>query len=254
MSIEIITNNAFHFGVNLQEWNFSAAFSSNEAFRNIVSGARYQVAPITGTSPIGYRYLHDSSASYPWSVTGARVVITNVASLVDTVNVSCGVGNLSTGISAESTPTASSSRVGSASRDFIHVADSITLGSDDYGFVRITGLTSGRSIHQVYLSSPFSFNHLSGIPIRRETFFDWVGRYQCDEQIDLEFVGATKAEYNILLQLPKLIEEPFFLYDSTAGYLYEKLIHVVATDLPTLQEFDGRYSVRLRCYRLHQRV
>lgn len=109
-----------------------------------------------------------------------------------------------------------------------------------------------------YMSESFSFSsgHVSGIKIvnqRRVNIRDSV-HYVCDKAALITVDNVTRADLNNFHSQYKVLEQPFFIYDSAAQYIPGKLWHVIMTQPPEVQAVDDDifravfYISRLRHY------
>lgn len=132
-----------------------------------------------------------------------------------------------------------------------------------FGF-RLTDGTGGayvKSLGQCYFCSAFTVNYPVSMEVKPLGIRDSVKKgknfYRVSEQIGIELEGLTDAETVTLEDIltdndGRTIEEPFYLYDSGAAWLTDKLVPVILGDRPIKKEFNDLYSLQLQLYRLEE--
>lgn len=145
--------------------------------------------------------------------------------------------------------------VGPLSQDYIVTGLSVST-AQAAGVVLDSGSGGAytKKLAQLFFANSFSFPQPPAV--RRSVVFGpiVIGRqhYLIDERITFSWPLLTRAQVNTLQQLPRLLSEPCFIYDSSGRFIPEKLLHIMITKLSVVAEYNDLHRVEMECFLLRQ--
>lgn len=260
MALRFITNTIFRDASKLSASGFTTNGGSVD---NLRSGARYLGWDWSrsGADEVIYQRNDDYTlVADTFVIAGGADQLTEATGYnIDYLDESTGWTTITPNETASSTwdaSTDSSAIIGPDSDDIVLTFDKISDASAyRWTFAGGSPSVTDGSFQKLWFSESMEFgSEHSVISVTMERTRATVQRGQSPYVIDLNaqiIIGhATRADINSFKQQWKIDEEPFFLYDSDAQYIPEKLWHVVLTSFNAQPVTDNVYSVTLGISRL----
>jgi hypothetical protein len=136
---------------------------------------------------------------------------------------------------------------GPKQRDY---AEGLGLYSNQQAFEVYFSSTFEKTFPKIYFSKAVVFNE--GGSCIRSPFWEniQIGKqmFGVSERIQLTLTYVDDATLSAFNALPKLYEQPFFVYDTTSEFIYDTLVHVVLKTAPTVKAFDEFHQMSLDLY------
>lgn len=118
-----------------------------------------------------------------------------------------------------------------------------------------SGGSWSKKLGKVFFSDSLSFDYVDETYPQRQPAWESVTitgeKYLTQEKIRLSFNSLTDSQIQAFDALPNVwgkYRQPFFIYDSSAVFLSEKLLHVVLADRQITKSFSDFYSMTLDLY------
>ena len=256
MPIEILANHALSRSVDYQWADSTQEPLTDQTGRsNFTGGARHLLA----TSPVGTGFVRLQYVNNDTSAFGSfdRVVITNAdLALTHKVEIVSATSFWGGHANLLSTTNFAETLIGPKSQDYLLSFSSIS--SKKALHVNLDDGTGGswtKKIGKVFFSQALAFDYVAEGEPRRNPAFDAISidgeKFLTQERIRLTFQSLTDSQVQSFHSLPGVwgkFRQPFFIYDSSAVYLAEKLLHVVLSDREVIKQSADFYTMSLDLY------